>query len=649
MSDQSKQTASELKDLTTESSNPASAAIDSLSSIEIVRLMNAEDATVAAAVGTQADTIACAIDVIAERIRHGGRLIYLGAGTSGRLGVLDAAECPPTFNTRPEQVIGIIAGGPSALVRSAEGAEDHPESAVSDLDAIQLSANDVVVGIATSGRTPYVIGGLQHAKTLRAATIGLSCNRDSQLAAAAKLMIEPVVGPEVISGSTRMKAGTATKMVLNMLTTGAMVRLGKTYGNLMVDLRASNAKLTDRSWRIVARVTGVSEDQAQELLERCDGEVKTTIVVQMRSLPPGEARRQLDRCDGHLRGALELAPKETSSKLEVSETHQGDLSNPPVPAPPYAKIVVGVDGGGTKTVAWLATIDADDARVVGRATAGPSNPQSVGFAEAFRSIESALSAAFADAKLDQGPVAAMCLAVAGVDRHDDRATLTDWARNQRIAETVIVVNDADAVLAAGTQDGCGIALVCGTGSFCFGRSRKGPTARAGGWGYLLGDEGSGYAIAINALRAAARAGDGRGPQTELLSRLLSHFNLNSAEQLIPYTYKHLASNRTNTAALADIVFESARSSDEVAIEIVEDSAKQLAELVVSVTKKLGIEAEAIPLVMTGGVLCNSLFLQERLLANLQAKSLNVTHKQVVAVPVAGAVSLARAAVLDRVK
>ena len=631
MSDQSKQTASELKDLTTESANPASAAIDSLSAIEIVRLMNAEDATVAAAVGTQADAIACAIGVIAERIRRGGRLIYLGAGTSGRLGVLDAAECSPTFNTRPEQVIGIIAGGPSALVRSAEGAEDHPESAVPDLDAIQLSASDVVVGIATSGRTPYVIGGLQHSQKLGAATIGLSCNRDSQLAATAELMIEPVVGPEVISGSSRMKAGTATKMVLNMLTTGAMVRLGKTYGNLMVDLRATNQKLTDRSRRIVARVTGVSDEEAQAMLDRCGGEVKTAIVAQMRSLSPKDSRRLLDRFDGHLRCALESGQPAPRA---------GTGSD--VPAKQHSNVVVGVDGGGTKTVAWLATIDPIDARVLGRGHSGPSNPQSVGFDKAFRSIDSALSAAFSDANLERGTVAALCLAVAGTGRPNDRATFANWATEKQLAKLVTVVNDADAVLAAGTLDGCGVALVCGTGSFCFGRNQEGRTARAGGWGYLLGDEGSGYAIAINALRAAARAGDGRGPQTELLDRLLARFNLKSAEQLIPYTDQYLTENRAEVASLADTVFAAAESSDLVAVALVDQAANELADLVASVAEKLGFEAEAIPLAMTGGVLCNSPMLQERMLATLQREPLQFSHVRTVNEPVEGAVALARA-------
>jgi N-acetylmuramic acid 6-phosphate etherase len=290
--------------LTTESRNPASATIDSLSAIEIVRLMNEQDAAVASAVAEQADSIAGAIDVIAERIRSGGRLIYIGAGTSGRLGVLDASECPPTFSTPPEMVIGLIAGGQRALTRAIEGAEDDPHHGRTDLAGVRLSDQDVVVGIATSGRTPYVVGGLQYANSIGAFTIGFSCNAASDLSEHCEIMISPIVGPEVISGSTRMKAGTATKMVLNMLTTGAMVRLGKTFGNLMVDLRATNTKLTLRSRRIVAEITGLALSDAETLLDRCGGEVKTAIVAGKRSIAPQTARVLLARAEGHLRQAL---------------------------------------------------------------------------------------------------------------------------------------------------------------------------------------------------------------------------------------------------------------------------------------------------------------------------------------------------------
>jgi N-acetylmuramic acid 6-phosphate etherase len=291
--------------LTTEARNPASHKIDALSPLEIVRLINAEDSRVPEAVAREAANIARAVEVIAERLRAGGRLIYIGAGTSGRLGVLDASECPPTFSTPPEMVVGLIAGGYGALTRAIEGAEDHPESAVADLKQVNFSRGDVLVGIATSGRTPYVIGGLQYAREIGAFAIGLACNDDSALTDVADLMITPVVGPEVISGSTRMKAGTATKLVLNTLTTGAMVLLGKTYGNLMVDLKATNTKLVARTRRIVAELTGLTEDESERQLAHCDGELKTAVVAHRHNVSANVARDLLSRAGGQLRVALE--------------------------------------------------------------------------------------------------------------------------------------------------------------------------------------------------------------------------------------------------------------------------------------------------------------------------------------------------------
>ncbi len=290
--------------LVTEASNPASEQIDTLSALEIVRLMNGEDAKVAAAVAAEQLSISKTIEVVAERFQRGGRLIYIGAGTSGRLGVLDATECPPTFSTPPEMVVGLIAGGYEALTRAVEGAEDHPEYAVQDLQGVHLSGRDAVVGIASSGRTPYVVGGLKYARQVGAASIGLSCNDSSELAAHADHVITPIVGPEVISGSTRLKAGTATKMVLNMITTGAMVLLGKTYGNYMVDLRATNTKLVARTRRIFASLTGTPESEAGLHLDACRGELKTAIVAYRRGVSPEKAREILGRHEGRLRAAL---------------------------------------------------------------------------------------------------------------------------------------------------------------------------------------------------------------------------------------------------------------------------------------------------------------------------------------------------------
>jgi N-acetylmuramic acid 6-phosphate etherase len=295
-----------LEQLTTEARNPLTRNLDTLSAIEIVNLINSEDAKVAHAVAEVSESIAQAIEVIADRLSSGGRLFYVGAGTSGRLGVLDAVECPPTFNTEPELVQGLIAGGTEGLVRAVEGAEDSAEMGREDLQNLVLSRLDVVVGIAASGRTPYVIGALDYARDTGAFAIGFSCNQEAETSRHADLNIMPVVGPEVLSGSTRLKAGTATKMVLNMLTTGAMVRMGKTYSNLMVDLRATNEKLGERARRIVATLTGCSLSEAGELLNSCGGEVKTAILAKNLGISPEAASERLISVSGHLRLALEL-------------------------------------------------------------------------------------------------------------------------------------------------------------------------------------------------------------------------------------------------------------------------------------------------------------------------------------------------------
>ncbi|MFG3360458.1 N-acetylmuramic acid 6-phosphate etherase [Streptomyces griseofuscus] len=298
---------SQLASLTTEAFRPELADIDRLPTLDIARLMNAEDAGVPAAVARQLPRISAAIDAVAARMTRGGRLIYAGAGTAGRLGVLDASECPPTFNTDPAQVVGLIAGGPEAMVTSVEGAEDSDELARADLDALKLTAEDSVVGVSASGRTPYAVGAVEHARAQGALTIGLACNEHSALAAAAEHGIEIVVGPELITGSTRLKAGTAQKLVLNMLSTITMIRLGKTYGNLMVDVRASNAKLRARSRRIVALATGAGDPEIERALTESGGEVKTAILVLLADVDGPAAARLLADSGGHLRAALARA------------------------------------------------------------------------------------------------------------------------------------------------------------------------------------------------------------------------------------------------------------------------------------------------------------------------------------------------------
>ncbi|OXS13578.1 N-acetylmuramic acid 6-phosphate etherase [Zobellella denitrificans] len=295
----------DLARLTSEGRNPDTLDIDLKSTLDIVTTINAQDQRVPEAVARVLPEIAAAVDLIVAALRRGGRLVYLGAGTSGRLGVLDASECPPTFSVPAGMVVGLIAGGEAAMFRAQEGAEDDAARGEQDLRDIDLSDKDVVVGIAASGRTPYVLGGLRYARALGAGTVALACNPGSAIGREAAIAIEPEVGPEVITGSTRLKSGTAQKLVLNMLSTASMIRLGKVYQNLMVDVNASNEKLEARAIRIVMQATGADESTAARALDDADREVKLAILMLLSGLCKAEARARLQRGQGVLRRALE--------------------------------------------------------------------------------------------------------------------------------------------------------------------------------------------------------------------------------------------------------------------------------------------------------------------------------------------------------
>lgn len=293
-----------LASLATEARNPLSEHLDELPTLSLLGLINDEDATIAAAVRAELPHIALAVDAIAERFHHGGRLFYIGAGTSGRLGVLDASECPPTFSVPSTLVQGLIAGGDRALRLSSEHSEDSPEEGAEDLIAAGFTELDTLVGIAASGRTPYVLGALARARVLGALTISLACVPHSEIAAAADIAIAPSTGPEVLTGSTRLKAGTATKLVLNMISTAVMVRTGAVFGNLMVNVKPTNAKLVDRAQRIIMAATACDQPTAAHLLEAAGHSVKTAIVMQKLSLDRPAAESRLTAAHGVLRTAL---------------------------------------------------------------------------------------------------------------------------------------------------------------------------------------------------------------------------------------------------------------------------------------------------------------------------------------------------------
>ena len=293
-----------LASLATESRNERTENLDLMTVAEILKAMNDEDASIPNAVAANLPAIEQAVDRIVEARRNNGRLIYLGAGTSGRIGLLDAVECPPTFGTDPDEVIGIIAGGENAFVKAVEGAEDNPSLAAEDLDSIALTRNDVVVGLAASGRTPYVIGGLIHARSIGAATIAVSCNLGAEISTHADITIELATGPEVLTGSTRLKAGTATKLVCNMLSTVSMIRTGKVFHNLMVDVRPTNEKLVERARRIVQAATGATYQDADITLGAAGGHAKTAIVMLLNECDHAAAVERLERTNGDVRAAL---------------------------------------------------------------------------------------------------------------------------------------------------------------------------------------------------------------------------------------------------------------------------------------------------------------------------------------------------------
>lgn len=290
----------DLSSMITETRNPASVEIDQLPTLEMLRVINQEDQQVALAVSQLLPEITRAVDAIAAAFGKGGRLVYIGAGTSGRLGILDASECPPTYGVSAEQVVGLIAGGHKAILQAVENAEDDAELGAQDLKNIQFCANDVLVGIAASGRTPYVLGAMAHARAVGATVCSISCNPGSPLAQAADISMVAVVGPEIVTGSSRMKAGTAQKLILNMLSTGAMIRTGKVYGNLMVDVEATNAKLVERQKRIVMEATDCERAVAERALAQADNHCKTAIVMILAGLTANEARTRLQSSNGFI-------------------------------------------------------------------------------------------------------------------------------------------------------------------------------------------------------------------------------------------------------------------------------------------------------------------------------------------------------------
>jgi N-acetylglucosamine kinase-like BadF-type ATPase len=439
---------------------------------------------------------------------------------------------------------------------------------------------------------------------------------DAELASAADLIIAPVVGPEVVTGSTRLKAGTATKLVLNMLSTGAMVRLGKTFGNLMVDLRATNTKLTARTNRIVRHFVGLGVDGADALLTACGGELKTAVVAGRLGVSPDEARRRLADAAGRVGDVIRAHPVATR----------------------HPALRIGVDGGGTRTIALLGSVGPGRMQALGRGEAGPSNLRTIGLAAAVAELERAVTAAFAQAGLARGPVGAACLGVAGAGRADEQAAVRAWAADTKLADAVDVVGDVTLPVAL-LPNGWGVAVVAGTGSCVWARSADGRTTRAGGWGPLLGDEGSGYALTLAGLRLVARRADRRGRATTLTERLLNRLGVRDASALIHILHGG-EWDRARLAGLAPEVIRAADEGDVAAVELVDEQIHELARCVAAAVAGLALPADAVPLALAGGLLVNAPTYRDRFLRRLRDLGIRPSHVLAVSEPAEGALRLA---------
>ena len=602
--------------LVTELKNIKSNDLDLLSSRELVLLMCDEDSQIPRVIAEQSEVIASVIDAIVSRMRQGGRLIYCGAGTSGRLGVLDASECPPTFSVPPGLVVGLIAGGEKALRTAVEGAEDNPSLGAKDLEQISLTANDCVVGIASSGRTPYVMGALEFAKSIGAFTVALSCINNAIINQHAEIPISLVVGPEIITGSTRLKAGTATKLVLNMISTGVMVALGKTLGNLMVDLRASNVKLKARANRIVREVTGMGEQEAAKILVECSGEVKTAIVSHEMNIDPDVARSLLTQNNGIVRKVL-----------------SGKSITPSIDS----NLMIGLDGGGTKTVAVLARGGKKDFSIIGRGVSSASNPRVVGFDNAICAINDAVRHAFTDAKIPVMKPGLLVAGISGAGREEEKNILHKGISN--LAKKVVITTDASLVLEEGLMEGWGIAVISGTGSMVLGKNQQGESFRSGGWGNILGDEGSAYALGMGALKLVTQIADGRKKTSLLNEKILANLQITHAQEIVAmFSGKKL--EKARIAGLAIEVLHAQEHGDQNAAVLINEQAGLLSACVVAVYNQMKIKDEMVPLTLAGSLLCKSdeyrrIFFEHLSNANIKVGMLTLVHE-----PALGALRLA---------
>ncbi|MHB1454088.1 MAG: N-acetylmuramic acid 6-phosphate etherase [Saccharofermentanales bacterium] len=564
----------------TEGINENTADIDLLDTRDILTKINLEDATVASAVFPAIPDIARLVDHIAMHIRRGGRLFYVGAGTSGRLGVLDASECPPTFGCPAGMVIGIIAGGEDALRSAIEGAEDDVEQGRQDILGFSPGADDIVVGITASGGAPYVGGAMDAAKAYGSFTALIANTRNPMLADKADVCIVLHTGPEVLSGSTRMKAGTAQKMVLNMITTATMIRLDKVYRNIMVDLRPTNAKLTGRAERIVEEMTGADPGLIRSTLRDCRYHPKTAIAAILNSVDVVQAGRDLDAAGGSLRKVLDR-----SSARCQADRYQ-------VPDSPY---LIGLDSGGTRNTVRIET--AGRQLICEQSFAGSNINASP--AESLDAMSSSLLRAVHAIPLDITQCISVSIGMAGASRRENCIGVEQMVRSIGFTCPVFTTDDATAAFYGAFGEQSGIVLIAGTGSICLGITPQGIFHRCGGWGHLIGDEGSGFDIGRQVLNAVLKAYDGRAPQTMLTSLISVHLGLEAPDKIINHAYR---GGKSAIAALAPLCEEAASAGDHAAMDILETAADSLISHITAVAVNFDRSDLPLRLVLTGGAL-----------------------------------------------
>lgn len=614
-----------LSALQTEQQNPHSRYIDEVSAVELCHIINGEDATIAGAIKKCIPTIAESIDILAERVRNGGRVIYVGAGTSGRLGVLDASEIPPTYSAPERQFVGIIAGGDVALRKAQEGAEDDVEAAVNDLKALNLDAKvDSLVGLAASGRTPYVLSCLSYAKHQGCFTVGIACTEPSRMSTSKDVdcMIPAVVGPEVVTGSTRMKAGTATKLVLNMLSTGVMIKIGKTFGNMMVDLRATNLKLQQRSRNILRSICGSKCPEGDEaldaLLNSCGGSVKVAIASLTLGIPVPEAIDRLDDAGGILAKVLK----------------HGECVMRPTTNGKQFECALCIDGGGSKCAAAIISADG----TISYGEAGGCNVTDVGAEAAILSISLAIQRAADSSPALSGRLwdtlcySSVWVGLAGYDRPKVAVQVNQALErlfHRPRGPKLRITNDIELLalpLLERHNINSAIVLIAGTGSVAMSYKRDMGSllriSRVGGWGHLLGDDGSGFDIGRKSIRHALAALDDfksktrfehQDPEFDRLTRVvLRHFQpeTNSKPDYdllsVVLNFNPEFQNKVRIAQLAKAVVELSEEDVE-AQAIVSSAVKSLVSLVQTIALSGQLDLSSSALLLAGGLMQNDIF------------------------------------------